>query len=148
MSKNIKNILLYAVIAGIIIYIIYSFIFNKNEYNMEDLYGYYEANPSFLERAELYSMALLLTDNPKLIIENEEDKIEEIIFSIDELSFKKNKNIIYIVCKSESDIDNTITNNMLEIVDNINTGELSIFEKNKKILLANMIKDNLISLYV
>jgi hypothetical protein len=147
MSKNIKNILLYAIIVFSILYIVYIIIYD-NSCRIDSIYGYYEANPDFLEEAELSSMALLMSDKPKLILEKEEDEIEEIIFSIDnKISYRK-KNIILLECKTESDIENPITNNIVEIIYNINTGELSIFEKKNRILLANMIKDNLISLYL
>lgn len=148
MLKNILYVLLFIILILIIciinLYETSNFCFNK-----EDIYGYYEANPAFLEKAGIKDMSLLITNECKLMIEEEDNEdIEEYIFSLDYRNIKKCGNIVSCVCKSESDIDHPITNNIIDIIYNTITGELNIYEKNNNTILASLVKDNIISLYL
>ncbi len=148
MLKNILYILLFIILILIICIIK---LYNTSDFCLkeEDIYGYYEANPAFLEKADIKDMSLLISNECKLIIEEDDNEdIEEYIFSLDYRNIRNCDGVVYCVCKSESDIDHPITNNIIDIIYNTITGELNIYEKNNNTILASLIKDNIISLYL
>ena len=145
----LKNILYTLLIIILFLIICIVNIYNTDQYSakIEDIYGYYEANPAFLERAGVNDMSLLISDECKLMIEEDDDELSEYIFSLDYRNIKQCGHVVKYECITDSDTDHPITNNIINIVYNIITGELNIYQKNN-IILASLVKDNMISLYL
>lgn len=108
--------------------------------------GYYESTPAFLETAELSSMSLIVNDSSFRILYTESDELMEVDCFVNINNSYTTNNIISLDCVIESDVDYPLTNTELSLTYNRDTGEL-VIEKEGSVL-ANMVKDNMISLHM
>lgn len=150
MSENLKKVSTAAacLLAMVFLYIVYRQI---NTYSYETclppcMRGYYETTPAFLEAAELSSMSLVMNDSSFRLLYTEGDELVEVDCSVNLNKFKSIDNIISLDCSVESDIDHPLTNSDLSLTYSRDTGEL-IIEKEGTVL-ANMVKDNMISIHM
>ncbi len=154
MKENIKIGLLVLAVLSII-----SLYFFSNKQSIENIplcmLGYYEATPSFLEISDLYSMSLILDNTTcRIMLESKEDEDLEEVSNIQEIDFelcdfkkdKSKEDIVNVCCRVESDSDHPMCGDKVFMAYNINSGELII--KKNNIIIANLVKDNMISLYL
>lgn len=110
--------------------------------------GYYESTPAFLESAEVSSMSVIIKDCFCRILYQpvDRDELSEVDCDINILSGSVKDSIISLDCKVESDVEHPMTNTNLNMSYNRDTGEIVIMKKN--VVVANMVKDNMISIHM
>lgn len=110
--------------------------------------GYYESTPAFLESAEVSSMSIIIKDCSCRILYQpvDSDELAEVDCDINILSGSTKDSIISLDCKVESDVEHPMTNTNLTMAYNRDTGEIVIMKKN--VVVANMVKDNMISIHM
>lgn len=155
MSENLKKVK--TTVAVLIVAAILYFFFRLVSIYFDSSYittipsymcGYYESTPAFLESAEVSSMSVIIKDcSCRILYQHvDSDELSEVDCDINILSGSAKGSIISLDCKVESDVEHPMTNTNLTMTYNRDTGEIVIVKKN--VVVANMIKDNMISIHM